>query len=460
MREIDVSTPLRQGRADSLITIAGEPEGDSIVSSEGGAMTAKVLAEDPRQPQRVRAVVAASIGNALEWFDFIVYGFFAVTMAKLFFPTADQTVSLLLALATFGVTFFMRPLGAVVLGAYADRYGRKAAFSLTIGLMTVGTAIIAVAPTYASVGYFAPVLIVIARMVQGFSAGAEFGSATAFLAEQNPERRGFYASWQFASQGLTTVLATAVGVTIASTLTAEQILDWGWRIPFVFGLLIGPVAYYIRRHVDETIEFQSTKVSKSPVREALSEDKTRLLISFGAVVLCTVGMYTILFMPTYATRQLGLSAQGAFLAGLLYGGIQLVLIPIVGALSDRHGRLPITFASAVAMLLAIYPLFVWLQAAPTLQTLLVVQAIMGVILSGYMGGLAALMSELFPTRVRTTGLSISYSFGVAIFGGFAPFINAWLISATGSKLAPSFYLMLAAVISLTALTAARRIGIR
>jgi MHS family proline/betaine transporter-like MFS transporter len=236
--------------------------------------------------------------------------------------------------------------------------------------------------------------------------------------------------------------------------------SWGWRIPFIFGLLIGPVAYYIRRHVDETMEFRSMQISKAPLREALSDSKKRLLVSFGAVVLCTVGMYTVLFMPTYAVRQLGLPAYGGFLGGLLTGVIQVVLIPIIGTLSDRHGRLPIAFVSAAAMLLAIYPLFAWLAAVPTLQTLLIVQAIFGVLLSGYMGGLAALMSELFPTRMRTTGLSISYSFGVAIFGGFAPFINAWLIGATGSKLAPSFYLMLAAAISLTALAAARRSGIR
>jgi MHS family proline/betaine transporter-like MFS transporter len=297
-------------------------------------------------------------------------------------------------------------------------------------------------------------------MVQGFSAGGEFGTATAFLAEQNPERRGFFASWQFASQAITTILATAFGVTLASTLTTAQLESWGWRIPFVFGLLIGPVAYYIRCHVDETLEFQSTQISKAPLREALSDSKQRLLISFGAVVLCTVGMYTVLFMPTYATQQLGLPASSAFTASLLTGVIQVVLIPIVGALSDRHGRLPIAFASAAAILLAVYPMFAWLAAAPTLQTLLIVQAIFGVLLSGYMGGLAALMSELFATRMRTTGLAISYSFGVAMFGGFAPFINAWLIGATGSKLAPSFYLMLAAVIGLTALTAAHRAGAR
>jgi MHS family proline/betaine transporter-like MFS transporter len=425
----------------------------------GGAMTT-TLADLPAHPQRWRAVAAASIGNALEWFDFIVYGFFAVTMAKLFFPSGDETMSLLLALATFGVTFFMRPVGAIILGAYADRHGRKAAFTLTIVLMTVGTALIVVTPTYSSIGLVAPVLIVVARLIQGFSAGGEFGSATAFLAEQNPERRGFFASWQFASQGLTTILATAFGATLASTLTTDQMDSWGWRVPFIFGLLIGPVAYYMRRHVDETMEFRSAKVSKAPLLEALSDNKKKLLLSFGAVILCTVGMYTVLFMPTYATRQLGLPASGAFMASLLTGVIQVVLIPVFGALSDRHGRLPMAFASAATILLAIYPMFVWLAAVPTLQTLLTVQAIMGVLLAAYMGGLPALMSELFPTRVRTTGLSVSYSFGVAIFGGFAPFINAWLIDMTGSKLAPSFYLMLAAVISLAALTAARRSGVR
>jgi MFS transporter, MHS family, proline/betaine transporter len=428
--------------------------------AQSGAMTTTTLAVSSDQSRHWRAVAAASIGNALEWFDFVVYGFFAVTMAKLFFPTGNETVSLLVALGTFGVTFFMRPFGAIVLGSFADRHGRKAALTLTIVLMMAGTAIIAVAPTYSSIGLAAPMLVVAARLIQGFSAGGEFGSATAFLAEQNPERRGFFASWQFASQGLTTILATAFGATLAGVLTTEQLEAWGWRIPFLFGLLIGPVAYYIRRHTDETTEFRSTRTSISPLRETVSDNKKRLLIAFGTVVLCTVAMYTVLFMPTYATRQLGLPASGSFMASLLTGAIQVVLIPIVGMLSDRHGRLPIAFVSAVAILFAIYPMFAWLQAVPTLPTLLAVQAIIGVLLAGYMGALAALMSELFPTRLRTTGLSISYSFGVAIFGGFAPFINAWLIEVTGSKTAPSFYLMLAAMISIAALVAARRLGHR
>jgi len=423
-------------------------------------MTTLAQTGSPVESRSWHAIAAASIGNALEWFDFVVYGFFAVTIAKLFFPAADETVSLLVALATFGVTFFMRPLGAIVLGSFSDRHGRKSALALAIVLMAFGTGIIAVAPTYSAVGLLAPALIVAARLLQGFSAGGEFGIATAFLAEQHPDRRGFFASWQFASQGLTTVLATAFGATLAATLSAEQMDVWGWRVPFIFGLLIAPVAYYLRHHVDETVEFRSTLVRAAPLREALATGKERMLIATGIIVLCTVSMYTILFMPTYAVRQLGLPSSGSFLAALLTGSIQMVCIPIVGALSDRYGRLPITCASAAAMLLAIYPMFVWLAAVPILQTLLIFQMIIGLLAAGYMGALPALMSELFPTYMRTIGMSIGYSFSVAIFGGFAPAINAWLIEATGSNLAPAFYLMLAAIISLLALSNVRRFGIR
>ena len=424
-------------------------------------MTAAAMSETNGEARRWRAVAAASIGNALEWFDFIIYGFFAVVMAKLFFPTVDETVSLMVALAAFGVPFFMRPLGAIVIGNYADRHGRKAAFTLTILLMMVGTAIIAMAPTYATAGLLAPLLIVLARLIQGFSAGGEFGSATAFLAEQDPKRRGFFASWQFASQGLTTVLATSIGVTLTSTLTTAQIESWGWRVPFIIGLLIGPVAWYIRRHVDETTEFKTMQVSASPLKEALSDSKKRLLISLGVVALCTVSMYTVvLFMPTYATRQFGLTTSVGFLGGLLVGAIQLVLIPVFGAMSDRHGRLPIAFVAAAAMLVVFYPLFSWLAAVPTLQTLLIVQGIIGVLMAAYMGPLGALMAELFPARMRTTGLSISYAFAVAIFGGLAPLFNTWIISVTGNKLAPAFYLILAAAISLVALVFAKRLGSR
>jgi len=409
---------------------------------------------------RWRAVAAASIGNAFEWFDFIIYGFFAMMIAKLFFPASNETASLLLAFASFGVTFVTRPFGALVLGDFADRHGRKAAMTLSMSMMMAATAITAFAPTYASVGILAPIVVVAARMIQGFSAGGEFGSATVFLAEQNPKRRGAYASWQFAGQGLSAVLATGVGATLNGMLTSQQIEMWGWRIPFLFGLLIGPIGYYIRRHVDETLEFRSAQTASAPLWETLASAKTRLLVAVGTIVLVTVAAYTSVYMPTYAIRELGLPPAGGFLGTMLAGAIQIVTIPLAGALSDRLGRLPIAAVATVAILTTVHPLFAWLAATRTIESLLVVQATIGVFVSAYAGAIPALISELFPIRVRTTCVSTSYSVAVAIFGGFAPFIIAWLIDATDSNLAPSYYLMFAAAVSLVALGTARRLGVR
>lgn len=419
----------------------------------------KKPAEFSGEPQRWRVVVAASVGNALEWYDFILYGYFATAIGPLFFPSKSAAESFLIALATFGITFFVRPLGGIVLGAFADRRGRKAAFILTIGLMMLGTAIIAFTPSYALIGPLAPMAIIIARLIQGLSAGGGFGTATALLAEQDVNRRGFFASWQFASQGLTTVIAAASGAIVTGVLSSEQVDQWGWRLPFIFGLLIGPVAYYLGRNVDETVEFQSLHDRRTPILGTLSGAKMKLLVSLGAVVLCTVLMYTTLFMPSFATRQLGLPLAGSFLATLLTGAVQIMLVPVFGGLSDRCGRLPIMVAAAGAVLVASYPLFVWMASTPTLETLLAVQVIMGVLGAAYMGPLAALMSELFPAGIRTMGIGVSYSFCVAIFGGFAPFISAWLIEATGSNAAPSFYLMFAATISLAALLAQSRLKV-
>jgi MHS family proline/betaine transporter-like MFS transporter len=409
---------------------------------------------------RWRAVAAASIGNAFEWFDFIIYGFFAVIIARLFFPAENETASLLLTFASFGVTFVMRPLGAVVLGDLADRHGRKVALTLSISMMMAGTAITAFAPTYAHVGTFAPIMIVAARMISGFSAGGEFGSATVFLAEQDTKRRGFYASWQFAGQGLSTVLATGLGAALSGLLTAEQMATWGWRIPFLFGLLIGPIGYYIRRHVDETLEFRSAQTISAPLWEMFSLSKTRLLVAIGTIVLVTVAAYTALYMPTYAIRELGLSPVGGFLATMLAGAIQVVMIPLVGALSDKLGRLPIATVATIGMLITAHPLFAWLVAVPTIKSLLFVEGVIGVFVAAYTGAIPALISELFPIRVRTTAVSMSYSVAVAIFGGFAPFLIAWLIDITGNNLAPGFYLMFAAAVSLVAVGAAYRLGLR
>jgi MHS family proline/betaine transporter-like MFS transporter len=403
-----------------------------------------------------RAVLATSIGNALEWFDLVVYGFFAVTIAKLFFPAGNDTVSLLLSLGTFGVSFFMRPLGAIVIGAYADRAGRKAALTLSILLMMIGTAIIVVLPTYETIGIAAPLILVLARLMQGFSAGGEFGSATAFLAEHVPQRRGFFASWQVASQGLTTVLAAVFGTVLNGTLTHEQILSWGWRVPFVFGLLLGPIAYYIRSNVDETPEFLAAKTTASPLRDTFAAQKTRLLIAIGIVVLGTVATYLVLFMPTYGVKQLGLPASVSFSAVVLSGLIQMIGAPVVGHLSDRIGRTGIMLAAAVLMLVLVYPAFVWLVAAPRPATLIAVLAALGILVTCYFAALPGLLSEIFPVATRTTGMSLAYNIAVTIFGGFGPFIIAWLIKETGLKVAPSFYMIFAALVSFVALLAARR----
>ncbi|MEW9583070.1 MFS transporter [Paraburkholderia sp. DGU8] len=403
-----------------------------------------------------RAVIAASIGNALEWFDLVVYGFFAVTIAKLFFPAGNDTVSLLLTLGTFGVSFFMRPLGAIVIGAYADRVGRKAALTLSILLMMSGTLIIAILPTYQSIGLAAPVILVIARLMQGFSAGGEFGSATAFLAEHVPGRRGFFASWQVASQGLTTLLAAGFGVLLTGSLAPEQMTSWGWRVPFVFGLLIGPVAWYIRTKLDETPEFLAAQATTTPLRDTFTSQKLRLLIAIGVVVLGTVSTYLVLFMPTYGVKQLGLAPSVAFAAIALTGAIQMVFSPIIGHLSDRHGRTTLMLVPALLLLVLIYPAFVYLIAHPSFGTLMVMQIVLGFLMTGYFAALPGLLSEMFPVQTRTTGMSLAYNIAVTIFGGFGPFIIAWLIGATGSKAAPSYYLIFAAAVSLVALMAARR----
>ena len=418
------------------------------------------LKELPDPGRRWRAVAAASIGNVFEWFDFIIYGFFAVTIARLFFPAGSETVSLLLTFASFGATFLIRPFGAVVLGHLADRHGRKAGMTLSLSMMMAGTAITAFAPTYTFVGIFAPIVVAAARMMQGFSAGGEFGSATVFLAEQNPKRRGLYASWQFAGQGLSTVLATGLGAALSGALTAEQMGMWGWRIPFLFGLLIGPIGYYIRRQVDETSEFRSAQTTSAPLWETFLSGKTRLLVAIGTIVLVTVAAYSAVYMPTYAIRELGLPPVGGFLATMLAGAIQIVMIPLVGALSDKLGRLPIATAAIVAILITAHPLFARLVAAPTIESLMLVQAVIAVFVAAYAGAIPALISELFPVPVRTTAVSTSYSVAVAIFGGFAPFIIAWLVDVTGSHLAPSYYLMFAAAVSLVALGAAYRLGVR
>lgn len=413
--------------------------------------------------KRRHAIAAATIGNGLEWFDFTVYGFFTPIIARLFFPAINDLTSILLTVGTYGVGFFMRPVGAVVLGVYADRKGRKAALTLTILMMAFGTALLGFAPTYAQAGIVGPLVIVLARLIQGFSAGGEIGGATAFLIEYAPpEKRGFYASWQQTSQALAVVLGGICGTIVTHALDPAAIDSWGWRVPFLLGLLIGPVGFYIRARVDETPVFTDshTQKSESPLRDALRDHPRGIASGFGVTILWTVCTYVLLFyMTTYAVKQLNIPLGDAFVATTIGGLVLMLGCPIAGALSDRVGRKRLLLVAAIAIGVLIYPLFAWVNATPNLMTLAIVQGILGLLLAAFTGPAPALLAEQFPAGLRSTGLSLAYNFAVTIFGGFAAVIVTLLIEATGTKLAPSFYVMAAALVSaLTLLTMKDKTG--
>jgi len=416
---------------------------------------ATVLPTTRRHASIYKLIVATSIGNALEFYDLVVYGYFASTLSKLFFPTTDKTVSLLLTLGTFALSYLARPVGAFVLGSYSDRKGRKASLTLSIAMMTLGTGMVALMPGYATIGLLAPIGIFASRLLQGFSAGGEFGSSTAFLTEHAPARSGFMASWQFASQGASVLVASAFGAVLTSTLTPAQLEGWGWRIPFLFGILIGPVGWYIRRHVDETPEFERTERSASPIREVMTTQKERMLVCIGSLVLTTTANYMLLYMPTYASRQLGLAPSYGFIATLAAGFIVMVLTPMVGHWSDKVGRTRIMLGAGSIFFVTIYPAFMFMNAHPSLLTLLAAVIWVAVLKAVYFAPIPALMSDLFPVRTRTTGMAVGYNVGTTVFGGFTPLAVASLIAVTGNNLAPGLYLMLAAIISLFTLLWAR-----
>ena len=416
---------------------------------------ARAATTDEQRRVATKAVVAASIGNALEWFDIIVYASFAVVISKLFFPETTGVTALLYTFGAFGVSYLVRPLGAMVLGSYGDRAGRKAALTMTIGIMMVGTAIMAFAPTAATIGSAAGLLILLSRLLQGFSAGGEFGTATAFLIEHAPDRKAFYASWQVATQGASMFLASLFGYGLNTWLTTEQLESWGWRVPFIFGMLIGPVGLYIRSRMSETPEFAETETVKSPLWSTIGHNTSRVLTGAACVGLATISVYLILYMPTFAVKSLELPAYAGYLGGIISGLVTLCGVPYVGALADRVGPVVIMRVAGIAAVVLAWPMFALLVANPTVWGLTVVEVVLGVIMALYFGPLPALLSELFPTAIRTTGLSISYNLGVTLFGGFAPLVLTWLIDRTGSLLSPSVYYIAIALLSLVGLFVAR-----
>jgi MHS family proline/betaine transporter-like MFS transporter len=407
---------------------------------------------------RARTVIAATLGAVLEWFDLLVYAMFAVVLAKQFFPTTDPSVSLLLSLGTFALAWLVRPIGAVVIGMYGDRAGRKPALVLSAGLMMGGTLLTGLLPPYASIGLAAPLLMMLARLLQGFSAGGEFGSATALLAEQDPTRRGFYASLQWSASGFAVFLAASSAFAINSLLTPDQVASWGWRLPYLFGLLIGPAALYIRSRGEETPEFLATPMATQPVAEVVAQDKLRVLLGAGVVAAGAAGSYTINYMPTFAATQLHMGPTTALIGTMVAGGVNTLLPPVFGHWSDIYGRFRIMGLFGALGFCLIYPLFLWVLASPTLFTLIAIQVVVAVVFyCGYYATVPSFLAELFPTRRRTTGISIAYVLAQLVFGGVTPLVVNALISATGNRAAPGLYLAAVTALSLGCLTACWRL---
>jgi MHS family proline/betaine transporter-like MFS transporter len=397
-----------------------------------------------------KTITALVIGNALEWYDFVIYSFMTIYIAKVIFPSANEITSLLATTATFGVAFFMRPLGGIALGIYADKKGRKPAITAVIALMTIALLLIATVPSYLQIGIAAPIVILLARLLQGFAAGGEFGTSTALLTELTPaHQHGFYCSWQMVGQTTGMLLGSIAGMILTHFLDAQQLLSWGWRIPFICGLIIAPFGFYLRRNLNETV-FQN-KTSSGQFSKKIKNHTKQIFIATGLVAGGTAASYINLsHMPTFAHEYLQMNMNDAF-TGVTLGGIAIVtLIPFFGWLSDQIGRKKILLTAIFSYLILIYPLFHWLQQTPSLAHLILVQAMICTLLAAYFGVFAAIVSELFPAEIRSTSLSISYNSAVMLFGGFAQFIVTYLIQTLGTPLAVTYYLVFAISISLIA----------
>lgn len=399
-------------------------------------------------------MVRVASGNFLEMYDFMVFGYYAPYIAKAFFPSGSAFVSLMLALSTFGAGFLMRPLGAVVLGSYIDRRGRRDGLLLTLGLMSVGTLSIALTPGYAAIGLLAPLIVVAGRLLQGFSAGVELGGASVYLAEiATPGRKGFYTSWQSASQQAAVVSAAMIGVGLSRVLPPAAMAAWGWRVPLMIGCLIVPFLYLLRRSLQETDEFLARRARPS-TKEILASLAAHWRLVLGGtmlVTMTTVSFYLITaYTPTFGGEALRLGRVESLTVTLCVGLSNFVWLPIMGALSDSIGRRPILLWAAALALATAYPAMVWLVASPSLTRLLAVELWLSFLYAAYNGAMVIYLIERMPPEVRTTGFALAYSLATALFGGFTPAVCTYLIHATGSRAVPGLWLSLAAASGLSA----------
>nr|WP_314485839.1 MFS transporter [uncultured Pseudomonas sp.] len=411
-----------------------------------------------------RAATASFMGNFVEWFDYAAYGYLATVIALTFFPQTDAATGLMATFAVFALSFIVRPMGGLIWGHFGDKYGRRSALSWSILIMTVSTFCIGILPGYNLIGLWAPALLLLIRMVQGFSASGEYAGASAFLAEYAPDgKRGFYTSIVPASTAAGLLFGALFVACMHAVMTSENLHDWGWRLPFLLAAPFGLVGRYIRMSLQDSPKFLEMEkrleakecATHAPVRELLTVHRRAVTIGIGVTCLNAVAFYLLLsYMPTYLSTEMGMSEGDSFIASTVSLATYIGLIFLMGKLSDRFGRKTMLVTASVLFLLLTFPLFGML-GNPSLVVILMIQIAFGAILAMNDGTLPCFLAEIFPTRVRFSGFAFSFNVANAVFGGTAPFIATWLIHMTGNKMAPAWYLLAAAAVALVAMLASR-----
>jgi MHS family citrate/tricarballylate:H+ symporter-like MFS transporter len=407
-----------------------------------------------RPSSKLATVIRVTSGNFIEMYDFFLFGFYAHQIAAAFFPATSEYAGLMMTFATFGAGFFMRPLGAIFLGSYVDRIGRRKGLVLTLGIMASGTALIAFVPGYATIGLLAPVLVLIGRLLQGFSAGVELGGVSVYLSEMaTPGNKGFYVSWQSASQQLAVIVSAALGYALNQAMPKEVIADWAWRIPFFIGCSIIPIVFYIRKSLQETEAYlaQKTRPTFGQMMGTLAYNWPLVVVGTMLVVMTTVSFYLItVYTPTFGKSVLKLSTEESLLVTLCVGLSNFIWLPLMGALSDRIGRWPVMAVSAALAAVTAYPALSWLMANPSFGNMVMIELWLSFLYASYNGAALAALTEIIPVQVRTTGFSLVYSLATALFGGLTPLLSTWLIETTGDKAAPGYWMAGAGAVSLVA----------
>ena len=423
-------------------------------------MTRSGASAAPTRSAIIGKVLRVASGNFLEQYDFFVYGFYATYIAKAFFPANSETASIMLSLATFGIGFLMRPIGAIVLGAYIDRVGRRQGLLVTLAIMAIGTLTITFTPDYSRIGILAPLIVLAGRLLQGFSAGAELGGVSVYLSEiATPGRRGFYVSFQSASQQVAVLAAASLGFALTLNMTEAEMADWGWRIPLGVGCAIIPLIFWLRGSLQETAAFEQMEHRPHSFREVsalLVANFRPILIGMMLVAFTTTSFYMITaYTPTFGKAELKLAPNAVLGVTAAVGLANLFWLPVGGALSDRIGRFPMLFAMPIAAMLAAYPLMSWLVAAPSFSRLLITVLVLSTFYGIYNGSMVAFLTEFMPPSIRTTAFSLAYSLATAVFGGFTPLVATALIKQTGDKAIPAAWLAFAAAVSITGALLAR-----